>query len=54
MLDRCMVCTERNMGSEIIMDSSMELVGDLSHVESRFSPFGDNISVNARLVHGLC
>jgi hypothetical protein len=29
----------------------MELVSDVGHVESRFSPFGD--SVSARLEHGL-
>jgi hypothetical protein len=32
----------------------MELLGDVGHVESRFGPFGDNVSVGARLVHGLC
>jgi hypothetical protein len=26
----------------------MELVGDEGHVESRFSPFGDSVSVGAR------
>jgi hypothetical protein len=31
----------------------MELLGDVGHVESRFGPFGDAISVGARLVHGL-
>jgi hypothetical protein len=31
----------------------MELVSDAGHVESRFSPFGDNVSVSARLEHGL-
>jgi hypothetical protein len=31
----------------------MELLGDLGHVESRFSPFGDRASVGARQVHGL-
>ena len=30
----------------------MELLGDLGHVESRFFPFGDSVSVGARLVHG--
>ena len=25
----------------------------MSHVESRFDPFGDGVSVSARLVHGL-
>jgi hypothetical protein len=31
----------------------MELLGDLGHVESRFDPFGDGVSVGARLVHDL-
>jgi hypothetical protein len=26
----------------------MELLGDVGHVESRFFPFGDNVSVGAR------
>jgi hypothetical protein len=26
----------------------MELLGDVGHVESRFGPFGDSISVGAR------
>jgi hypothetical protein len=32
----------------------MELLVDVGHVESRFFPFGDNDSVGARYVHGLC
>jgi hypothetical protein len=31
----------------------MELVSDAGPVESHFSPFGDNVSVSARQVHGL-
>jgi hypothetical protein len=31
----------------------MELVSDVGRVESRFSPFGDIVSVSARLEHGL-
>jgi hypothetical protein len=31
----------------------MELVSDVGHVESRFSPFGDSVSVSARLEHSL-
>jgi hypothetical protein len=31
----------------------MKLIGVMSLVESHFSPFGDNITVGARLVHGL-
>ena len=28
----------------------MELLGDVGHVESHFSPFGDSVSVGARHV----
>jgi hypothetical protein len=31
----------------------MELLGDVSHVEFRFGPFGDSVSVGARCWHGL-
>ena len=31
----------------------MELLGDVGHVESRFDPFGDGVSVAARLLQGL-
>jgi hypothetical protein len=31
----------------------MELLGDVGYVESRFSPFGDGVSVSVILVHGL-
>ena len=31
----------------------MELHGDVGLVESRFSPFGDRVSVGARYMHGL-
>ena len=31
----------------------MELLGDVGHVESHFGPFGDSVSVGARLVHDL-
>ena len=31
----------------------VELLGDVDLVESRFGPFGDSVSVSARLVHGL-
>jgi hypothetical protein len=32
----------------------MVLVGDVGHVESFFSSFGDTYNLGARLVHGLC
>ena len=31
----------------------MQPLGDVGHVESRFGPFGDGVSVGARQVHGL-
>ena len=46
--DGCMVCVERTIGSEVILDATDELLGDLGHVESCFSPFGDGVSISAR------
>jgi hypothetical protein len=31
----------------------IELLGDVDHVECRFGPSGDSVSVGARQVHGL-
>jgi hypothetical protein len=31
----------------------MGLLGDEAQMEARFSPFGDNARLGARLVHGL-
>jgi hypothetical protein len=31
----------------------MDLLGDVGHVKSHFSLFGDNVSVRARWLHGL-
>jgi hypothetical protein len=46
--DRCTVCAEHTIGLEIICTHPMELLGEVGRVESHFSPFGDNVSVNAR------
>ena len=51
--DRCTVCTNCTIGSEIILHASDVLLGYVRHVESCFGPFGDSVSVGARLVHGL-
>jgi hypothetical protein len=51
--DRCMVCTERTIGSQIVFDATDGLVSDMGRVESRFSLFGDSVSVRARQVYGL-
>ena len=46
--DRCTVCVEHTIGSEIVFDASMERLGDMGHLDSRFFPFGDIVSVDAR------
>ena len=33
--DRCMVCTKRTIGLEIILDAPMVLIGDEAQVETR-------------------
>ena len=45
--DRCTVCVERTIGSEIILDTPDELLGDVGHAESYFFLFGDRVSVGA-------
>ena len=34
--DRCKVCAERTIGSEIVLDALMEPLGDEAQVEARF------------------
>ena len=46
--DRCTVCPEGTIGSEIIWINPMELLGDVGHVEPRFDSFGDSVSAVAR------
>jgi hypothetical protein len=47
--DSCSVCNDRTVGSKIVLDTRMmELLGDVGHVESRFGPFRDKVSVEAR------
>ena len=46
--DRCMVCVERTIASEIILDAPDGLQGEVGHVESCFGPFGDIVSVGER------
>jgi hypothetical protein len=49
--DRCTVCTERTIGSQIVFDAPDGLVSDMGRVESGFSLFGDSVSFSARQVH---
>jgi hypothetical protein len=45
--DRCMVCDERSIGSEIILTHPMVLLGDVVQVEARFNPFRDSVNLSA-------
>jgi hypothetical protein len=51
--DRCTVCAKGTIGLEIILTHPKELLGDVGHVESHFSPFGDSVSVGTRKVLDL-
>jgi hypothetical protein len=46
--DRCTVCVERTIRSEIILDKPMVLLGEKAQVEARFGPFGDSAKIGAR------
>jgi hypothetical protein len=46
--DRCTVCAERSIGSEIILDTPDGTHNDVGHVESHFRPFRYCVSVGAR------
>jgi hypothetical protein len=46
--DRCTVCTEHTIGSQIVWDAPDGLVSDMGRVESHFSLFGDSVSVSAK------
>jgi hypothetical protein len=45
--DRYIVCTERTIGLEIVLDAPYELLGDMCHLESHFGPFGQGVCVGA-------
>ena len=53
MQDRCMVCTERTICLEIKLDTPIELLDDVCHMESRFGVLRDSISFGARYVNDL-
>ena len=48
MQDRCIVCARRTIGSEIVLDAPMVLLGEEAQVEARFSPCGDSGNLDAR------
>ena len=45
--DRCTVCAELLEAQKSFWKHTMELLGDVGHVESHFSLFGDSVSVGA-------
>ena len=51
--DRCTICAERAIVSEVMWVHPMELLGYTGQVEAHFSPFGDSVDLDARKVHGL-
>ena len=46
--DRCTVCAKRTIGSDIIFNALMVLLGDEDQVEAPFSPFGYSANLDAR------
>ena len=46
--DRCMVCAKRTVGSDMIFNALMVLLGDEAQVEAHFSPCGDSANLDAR------
>jgi hypothetical protein len=48
MQDRCVVCAEHAIGSEILLGRPDELLGDVGQMEARFGFFGNNANLNAR------
>ena len=41
--DRCTVCTERTIGSEIIFSAPNVHLGDEAQLVAHFGPFGDTV-----------
>jgi hypothetical protein len=46
--DRCAVCVKHTIGIEILLDTPMEFLGDVYHVESQFFCFRDSVIIGAR------
>jgi hypothetical protein len=46
--DRRTVCAECTIGLKFILDTLMELLGDMGHVESCFGLFEDGVFIGAR------
>ena len=52
--DRCTVGAKRTIGSDIVFNAPMVLLGSEAQVEARFGPIEHSANLNARLVHGSC
>ena len=46
--DRCLVCAKRCIGSDIVFNAPMVLLGNEAQVEATFSPFGDSANLDTR------
>ena len=46
--DRRTVCAEHTIGSDIVFNAPMVILGDEAQVEATFSPFGDSANLVAR------
>ena len=46
--DRCTVCVECTIGSEIILDAHDGTTSNEAQVEAHFGPFGDSANFDAR------
>ena len=44
--DSCTVCARRTIGSDIVFNVPMVLLGDEAQVEAPFSPFGDSANLD--------
>ena len=48
MQDRCTICAERAIVSEVILAHPMELLSDVGQVEACFSLFAHSVNLDAR------
>jgi hypothetical protein len=46
--DTCTVCAKHTIGSKIILDAPMVLLGDEAQAKARFGLFGDSANLDAR------
>ena len=46
--DRCTICAKRTIGSDIVFNVPMVLLGEEAQLEAHFSPCGDSANLDAR------